>query len=78
MCQSSTLRAGPLLRSLVASFGVSGFQKEGKGKSRTAWVENGNSYVVRERGGGRGEAAREEGGAEPRPRPPRRGRPGEI
>lgn len=38
-------------------------------------MENGNSYVVRERGGGRGEEAREEGGAEPRPRPPQRVRP---
>lgn len=38
-------------------------------------MENGNSYVVRERGGGRREEAREEGGAERRPRPPRRGPP---
>lgn len=40
------------------------------GKSRTAGVENGNSYVVRERGGRRREGAREEGGAGLRPRPP--------
>lgn len=33
-------------------------------------MENGNSYVVRERGGRRREGAREEGGAGLRPRPP--------
>ncbi|XP_052595671.1 uncharacterized protein LOC128111442 [Peromyscus californicus insignis] len=45
-------------------------KRQERGESRTARVENGNSYVVRERGGRRKEEAREEGGAGLKPPPP--------
>lgn len=76
MCQSSTLWAGPLLCSLVASLGVSGFQKEGKGEKQGGW--GGEWELLRGEGARReakrGSKGRGRGWAEAAATP--RGRPG--